>query len=117
MLHRLPATYDMFMADVVYVTKASSWDDLTGWSGDADTIGLPVFIGALGAAAAATAPTRWKRIAGIAAAATLLPFILLDIVTSYISLESDAFGLLFAGSMRWRLLLAAVLVAAAAWHP
>ncbi|MGP3964393.1 hypothetical protein ACTWPT_51380 [Nonomuraea sp. 3N208] len=104
------------MAGVVYVTKASSWDGLAWWSGDADMIGLPVVIVALAAAATATAPTRWKRIAGIAAAAALLSFILLDIVT-YTSLESDAFGLLFAGSVRWRLLLAAVLVASAAWHP
>lgn len=59
------------------------------------------------AAATATTPTLWKRIAGIAAAAALLPFILLDIVT-YTSLERDASGLLFAGSVRRRLLLAAI---------
>lgn len=115
MFHRLPATYDMFVAGVVY--KASSWDGLAWWSGDADKIGLPVVIVALAAAATATTPTLWKRIAGIAAAAALLPFILLDIGVTYTSLESDAFGLLFAGSVRWRLLLEAVLVASAAWHP
>jgi hypothetical protein len=116
MFHRLPATYDMRVAGVVYETKASAWNGLAWWSGDADTIGLPVVIVTLAAAATATAPTLWKRIAGIAAAAALLPFILLDVAT-YTSLESDAFGLLFAGSVRWRLLLAAVLVVSAAWHP
>ncbi|MEV4575374.1 hypothetical protein AB0K16_19175 [Nonomuraea jabiensis] len=68
MFHRLPAMYDRFLS-VVYVTKAgSSWDGLAWWSSDADKIGLPVVIVALAAAATATAPTRWKRRAGITAA-------------------------------------------------
>ncbi|MEW1840222.1 hypothetical protein AB0392_19945 [Nonomuraea angiospora] len=114
MFHRLPATYDRFLSGV-YVAEASSWDGLAWWSGDADTIGLPAVIVAL-AAATAAAPTLWKRTAGIAAAAALFLFVLLDIVT-YTSLKSDPVGLVFADSVRWRLLLAAVLVASAAWHP
>ncbi|WP_431933734.1 hypothetical protein [Nonomuraea jabiensis] len=115
MFHRLPATYDRFLS-AVYVAKASTWNGLAWWSSDADKIGLPVVIVALAAAATATAPPRWKRRAGIAAAAALLLFVLLDIVTST-SLESDPFGLIFADAVRWHLLLAAVLVASAAWHP
>ncbi|MET7333339.1 hypothetical protein [Nonomuraea sp. NPDC005650] len=115
MFHRLPATYDRFLG-AVYVAEASSWDGLAWWSSDADTIGLPVVIVAMAAAATATAPTLWKRTVGIATAAALLFFVLLDIVT-YLSRESDPFGLLFADSVRWRLLLAAVLVTLAAWHP
>ncbi|MFI7225881.1 hypothetical protein ACIBO5_21915 [Nonomuraea angiospora] len=111
MFHRVPASYGKFMG-VVYVTEGSSWDGLAWWFGDADKIGLPVVIVAL----AATAPTLWKRTAGTAAAAALLLFVLLDLVT-YISCQSDAFGVLFADSVRWRLLLAAVLVALAAWRP
>ncbi|MFC5823395.1 hypothetical protein [Nonomuraea insulae] len=112
MFDRLPAMYDMSWGATLYVTKASSWDGLAWWSGEADTIGLPVVIVAM----AATASARWKRTAGVAAAAALLSFVLLDIVT-YTSLEDDTFGLLFSGSVRWRLLLAAVLVASAAWDP
>lgn len=115
MFHRLPSTYDRFLSGI-YVAEASSWDGLAWWSSDADMIGLPVVIVALAAAATVTAPTWWKRTGGIAAAAALLLFVLLDIVT-YTSLESDPFGLLFANSVRWRLLLAAVLVASAARHP
>ncbi|MEV0195905.1 hypothetical protein [Nonomuraea sp. NPDC050691] len=117
MFHRCGVAYDTWQFLVTYVaTRESSWDGLASWSGEADGIGLPVILVALAAAARATASTRGGRLAGAGAAAALLLFPLLDVAT-YISQYSGDFEMPFADSVRWQLLLAAVLVVAAAWSP
>ncbi|MGW0590108.1 hypothetical protein [Streptosporangium sp. NPDC002607] len=118
MFHRFTVTYDRFLV-VSYVlveVPESPWDGLAWWSGDADRIGLPVVLVASAAAATATASTRWGRSAGTAAAAALLLFPLLDVAT-YTSQYSGDFQTPFADSVRWPLLLAAILVASATWSP
>ncbi|MEU7836825.1 MULTISPECIES: hypothetical protein [unclassified Nonomuraea] len=113
MFHRYMVTYDMRGLSVIYLAiPESPWDGLAWWSGEADRIGLPVVLVALAAAARATVSTRWGRFAGIAAAAALLLFPLLDVAT-----YSDDLEIPFAESIRWPLLLAAVLVASAALRP
>ncbi|WP_431894517.1 hypothetical protein [Nonomuraea sp. bgisy101] len=117
MFHRWTVTYDRVLVGVFYLkTPESSWDGLAWWSSEADTIGLPVVLVALAAAARVTAPTRWGRLAGTAATAALLLFPLLDIATCASQYSGD-FEISFADSVRWPLLLAAVLVASAAWSP
>ncbi|MEV5889825.1 hypothetical protein [Nonomuraea fuscirosea] len=116
MFHRLPCTYGMRISNFVYLTEVSPWDGLTSWFGDADRIGLPLALVALAAATTATAPTRWRRTAGITSAAALLLFVLVDIA-SYAGHGTDVLELLLIHSAPWRLLLAAALVASAAWHP
>ncbi|WP_433514894.1 hypothetical protein ACQP2T_04305 [Nonomuraea sp. CA-143628] len=114
MFHRCMVTYDdERVFGVTYVMLPdSSLDGLAWWSGTADGIGLPVVLVALAAAAGATASARWGRVAGTAAATALLLFPLLDVATYISDLE-----ITLAESVRWQLLLAAVLVAAAAWRP
>jgi hypothetical protein len=118
MFHRLTViTYGGRVSNVVYVAVApeSSWDGLAWWSGDA-RIGLPVVLVTLATAAKATASTRWGRLAGTTAAAALLISPLLDVAT-YTSQSSGDFPISFTDSVRWHLLLAAVLVASATWSP
>ncbi|WP_165781394.1 hypothetical protein [Streptosporangium minutum] len=118
MFHRLTVTYDRFLV-VSYgriEVPESPWDGLAWWSGDADRIGLPVVLVASAVAARAAASTRWGRSAGTAAAAALLLFPLLD-VAMYTSWYGSDFQTPFADSVRWHLLLAAVLVASATWSP
>ncbi|MER6177804.1 hypothetical protein [Streptosporangium sp. NPDC001681] len=90
----------------------SFWDDLSWWSCDADRIGLPVVLVALAAAVSAW----WKRSAGTAVAAVLLLFPLLDVV-AYVRWYDDDFQTSLIDSVRWHLLLAALLVASAVWSP
>ncbi|MEU7898447.1 hypothetical protein AB0B45_36995 [Nonomuraea sp. NPDC049152] len=117
MFHRWTITYDKFLVGVVYLKAPdSSWDGLAWWSGEADSIGFPVVLVALAAAARVTASIRWGRLAGTAAAAALLLFPLLDVAT-YAGQYSSDFEMSFADSVRWPLLLAAALVASAAWSP
>ncbi|MFI6452466.1 hypothetical protein ACIBF6_12985 [Streptosporangium amethystogenes] len=109
--HRFTVTYDRFLM-VLYTrieAPESFWDDLAQWSYDADRIGLPVVLIALAAAAS----THWERPAGTTAAAVLLLFPLLDIV-SYVRWYDD-FQTSLIDSVRWPLLLAAILVASATW--
>ncbi|WP_157594850.1 hypothetical protein [Streptosporangium amethystogenes] len=112
--HRFTVTYDRFF--MVLYTRIEApepfWDDLAQWSCDADRIGLPVVLVALAAAAS----TRWERSAGTAVAAVLLLFPLLDVV-SYVRWYDDDFQTSLVDSVRWPLLLAAVLVASATWIP
>ncbi|MEV4251141.1 hypothetical protein AB0J63_48100 [Streptosporangium canum] len=118
MFHRFTVTYDRFLV-VSYVldeVPESPWNDLAWWSGDADRIGLPVILVASAAAAKATASTRWGRSAGTAVAAALLLFPLLDVL-GYVRWYGSDFQMSFADAVRWNLLLAAVLVASAAWSP
>ncbi|MEU7748388.1 hypothetical protein [Nonomuraea sp. NPDC049158] len=113
MFHRYMATYDMRGLGIIYLAiPESPWDGLAWWSGKADRIGLPVVLVALAATATATVSTRWGRVASTAAAAALLLFPLLDVATYSGDLE-----ILFTDSIRWPLLLAAALVASAAWRP
>ncbi|GAA3126032.1 hypothetical protein [Streptosporangium carneum] len=94
----------------------SPWDGLAWWSGDADRIGLPVVLVALAAAARAAASARWERPAGTAVAAVILLFPLLDVV-EYVRWCGGDFQISLVDSVRWHLLLAAVLVASTAWIP
>jgi hypothetical protein len=115
MFHRWPIPYDAIerASTVVYMKiPESSLDGLAWWSGEADGVGLPVVLIAL--AATATLSIRWGRLAGAAAATALLLFPLLDVAT-FISQHSD--DSTFADSVRWPLLVAAVLVASATWSP
>ncbi|MFD1539349.1 hypothetical protein [Nonomuraea guangzhouensis] len=114
MFHRCIVTYDMLVADAFYLEPSESfWDDLAWGLGEADRIGLPVVLVALAAAARAAA---WGRWGGTAAAASLLLLPLLD-VAMYVGQDSGDFELSFADSVRWPLVVAAVLVAWAAWSP
>ncbi|MFD0888275.1 hypothetical protein ACFQ08_27360 [Streptosporangium algeriense] len=118
MFHRLTVTSDRFLV-VMYgfgEVPDSPWNGLAWWSGDADRIGLPVVLVTSAVAAAAIASTRWGRVVGTVAAAALLLFPLLDIAT-YIDRRGGDFPTPFADSVRWPLLLAAVLVASATWIP
>ena len=100
MFYRCSIIYDTRTSAVVYVRIPETfWDDLAGWSGEADMIGLPVVLVVL----AAVASLRW----GLLAAAGLLLFPLLDVATY----SSDS--LPFVDWVRWSLLVAAVLVASA----
>ncbi len=113
--HRCMITYDMYVVGVIYVdTPESPWDGLARWSGEADVIGLPVVLVALAATARAISSLRWGRLAGTATAVALLLFPLLDVAT-YAAQYSDDFQILFSDSVRWPLLVAAALVASAAW--
>lgn len=115
MFHRCVITYDMNLVGIIYVdTPESPWDGLAWWSGEADVIGLPVVLVALAATARAISSIRWVRVAGTATAVALLLFPLLDVAT-YASQHSDDFQILFLDSVRWPLLVAAALVASAAW--
>ncbi|MER5423450.1 hypothetical protein [Streptosporangium roseum] len=118
MYHRFTVTYDRFLV-VSYVldeVPESPWNDLAWWSGDADRIGLPIVFVASAAAARAATSARWERPAGTAAAAVILLFPLLDVV-AYVRWYGSDFQIPLADAVRWNLLLAAVLVAAAAWSP
>ncbi|MGV9596822.1 hypothetical protein ACWDR1_09145 [Streptosporangium sandarakinum] len=118
MFHRTSVSFGGFReATVVYadVGESRPWESLAWWSCDADAVGLPVVLVAA-AAAWAAAPTRWVRPADAGAAAALLLFPLLDIA-SYIDRCGGDFPVSFAASVRWHLLLAAILVAAAVRHP
>jgi hypothetical protein len=79
-------------------------------------IGLPVVLVALAAAARVAASARWERSAGTAAAAVLLLFPLLGVV-AYVHWYGGDFQTSLVDSVRWHLLLAAVLVASAVWNP
>jgi hypothetical protein len=103
MFHRCAIIYDTRTSGVVYMRISETfWDDLAGWSGEADMIGLPVVLVALAAS------LRGGQLAGTA---TLLLFPLLDVATY----SSDF--LPFTDSVRWPLLVAAVLVASAVRRP
>ncbi|GAA2292414.1 hypothetical protein GCM10010149_45040 [Nonomuraea roseoviolacea subsp. roseoviolacea] len=117
MFHRLPITAGRFEV-ILYAgnTTQSPWDGLVWWSCDADVIGLPVVLVALAATAGATAPALWGRAFGSAIAAVLLLSPLLDLVT-YMAQCGDEFPSLLADSVRWNLLVAAGLVAAAVRSP
>ncbi|MEU8205105.1 hypothetical protein [Streptosporangium sp. NPDC049046] len=109
--HRFPVTSGRFLV-VLYTdveTLESFSNDLARWSGDADKIGLPVVLVALAATAAST---RWARPIGTAVAAVLLLFPLLD-VAEYVRCYDEDFRMSLVDSVRWHLLLAAVLVASA----
>ncbi|MGJ6966413.1 hypothetical protein ACSDR0_31335 [Streptosporangium sp. G11] len=114
--HRFTVTHDRFLAGSYVLIEApeSFWNDLAWWSGCADRIGLPVVLVALAAAARAAAPARWERPAGTAVAVALLLFPLLDVV-EYIRWYGEDFQTPLVDSVRWHLLLAAVLVASAVW--
>ncbi|WP_162642354.1 hypothetical protein [Streptosporangium sp. 'caverna'] len=118
--HRLPVTFTTGRSlTVVYAgvqAPESFWNDLAWWSGDADMIGLPVVLVALAAAARVAAPARWERPTGTAAAAVLLLFTLLDVV-AYVHWYDEDFQISLLDSVRWHLLLAAVLVTSAVWSP
>ncbi|MEV0307486.1 hypothetical protein [Nonomuraea fuscirosea] len=116
MFDRLPSTYILHIGGGTYLTEVSPWDGLASWFGDADKIGLPLVLVVFAAATTATAPTRWSRTAGITSAAALLLFVLVGIA-SYAAHGTDVLELLLTHSAPWRLLLAAALVASAAWHP
>ncbi|WP_327108170.1 hypothetical protein [Nonomuraea glycinis] len=108
MFHRCAITYSMRVSGIVYIRiPETSLDGLAEWSGEADMIGLPVILVAL---AAAASPPR-GRLASTAAAAALLLFPLLDVATY----SSDF--LPFVDSVRWPLLVAAVLVVSAVRRP
>ncbi|WP_326820130.1 hypothetical protein [Streptosporangium sp. NBC_01756] len=116
--HRFPVTFGRSFT-VVYASieaPESFWDDLAWWSGDADRIGLPVVLVALATAARAAASARWERSAGSAAAVVLLLFPLRDVV-AYVRWYGGDFQTSLVDSVRWHLLLAAVLVASAVWSP
>jgi hypothetical protein len=103
MFHRSAITYDTRTWGVVYLRISEApLDGLAGWSYAADMIGLPVVLVALAAS------LRGGRLAGTAA---LLLFPLLDVATY----SSDF--LPFTESVRWPLLVAAVLVASAGRSP
>jgi hypothetical protein len=103
MFHRSAITYDTRTWGVVYLRISEApLDGLAGWSYAADMIGLPVVLVALAAS------LRGGRLAGTAA---LLLFPLLDVATY----NSDF--LPFTESVRWPLLVAAVLVASAGRSP
>ncbi|SNT62461.1 hypothetical protein SAMN05216276_109117 [Streptosporangium subroseum] len=118
--HRIPVTFTAGRSlTVVYAgaeAPESFWNDLAWWSGTADMIGLPVVLVALAAAIRAAAPARWGRSAGTAAAAVLLLFPLLDVV-GYVRWYGDDFQASLIDSVRWHLLLAALLTASAVWGP
>ncbi|MEU8381216.1 hypothetical protein [Streptosporangium sp. NPDC048865] len=116
--HRLPVTFGSFLTVLYTDAEASEsfWNDLARWSGCADTIGLPVVLVASAAAARAVASARWERPTGTAAAAVLLLFPLLDVV-EYVRWYGEDFQIPLVDSVRWHLLLAAVLVASAVWSP
>jgi hypothetical protein len=116
--HRFPVTFSRSYTVFYTVGEAteSFWDDLAWWSGDADRIGLPVVLVALAAVARAAAPARWERSAGTAVAAVLLLFPLLD-VEEYVRWYGGDFQASLVDSVRWHLLLAALLAASAVWIP
>ncbi|MEV1248955.1 hypothetical protein [Nonomuraea sp. NPDC049750] len=116
MFTRFTVIYPREFRATYFMISESSWNGLAWWSGTADRIGLPVVLVALAAATKATASTRWERLAGTAAATALLLFPLLDVAT-YISEYGGDWEIPFADSIRWPLLLAAVLVASAVWRP
>jgi hypothetical protein len=103
MFHRSAITYDTRTWGVVYLRISEApLDGLAGWSYVADVIGLPVVLVALAAS------LQGGRLAG---ATALLLFPLLDVATY----SSDF--LPFTESVRWPLLVAAVLLASAARRP
>ncbi|WP_156325285.1 hypothetical protein [Nonomuraea sp. SBT364] len=113
MFHRWTITYGMRALEVIYVQLPESpWSHLDEWSGEADQNGLPVILVALTAAAS----LRWGRRAGAAGAAALVLFPLLDVAT-YISWYGGDSEMPLADSVRWPLLVAAVLVASAGRRP
>ncbi|WP_440089367.1 hypothetical protein [Streptosporangium sp. LJ11] len=116
--HRFPVTFGSFLTVVYTDAEApeSFWNDLAWWSGCADMIGLPVVLVALAATARAAASARWERPAGTAVAAVLLLFPLLDVV-EYVRWYGEDIQIPLVDSVRWHLLLAAVLVASAVWSP
>ncbi|MFI7043486.1 hypothetical protein ACWDUI_16405 [Streptosporangium sandarakinum] len=119
MFHRTPVSFDeLWAATAVYVdtVEVPPWEGLAWWSCDADAVGLPVVLVASAAAVWAAAPARWVRPAAAGAAAALLLFPLLDIAL-YIDRCGGDFPTSFAASVRWHLLLAAVLVAVAVRYP
>ncbi|MET9339317.1 hypothetical protein [Nonomuraea sp. NPDC003804] len=117
MFHRWTITYDTFLVGVVYLkTPESIWDGPAWWSGKADAIGLPVALVALAAATRVATSIRWGRWVSTAAAVALLLFPLLDVAT-YASQYSGDYEMSFADSVRWPLLVSAVLVASATWSP
>ncbi|MEU6739986.1 hypothetical protein [Streptosporangium sandarakinum] len=119
MFHRASVSFGGFReATAVYadVGESRPWESLAWWSYDADAVGLPVVLVASAAAVWAAAPARWVRPAAAGAAAALLLFPMLDIA-SYIDRCGGVFPASFAASVRWHLLLAAALVAAAVRHP
>ncbi|SDK74970.1 hypothetical protein [Nonomuraea jiangxiensis] len=116
LFHRCAITYDERGLTFVFVTFPKSFlDDLSWWSGSADAIGLPVVLVALAATAQATVPVRRERSPATVAAAALLLFPLLDLA-AYLTYDSDDYELPFIDSVRWPLLLAALLVASTTWR-
>ncbi len=116
--HRFPVTFGRFLTVVYTGAEASEsfWNDLAWWSGCADMIGLPVVLVALAATARAAASARWERPAGTMVAAVLLLFPLLD-VAEYVRWYGEDIQIPLVDSVRWHLLLAAVLVVSAVWSP
>ncbi|GGO79262.1 hypothetical protein [Nonomuraea cavernae] len=105
MFHRWTVASDNRLLSGVYIQISESfWDDLAWWTCEADGIGLPVVLVVLAATANVTASIRWGRLAGTAAAAALLLFPLLDVVTYISQYSGDVEMTPFVDSIRWPLL-------------
>ncbi|MEU7001467.1 hypothetical protein [Nonomuraea sp. NPDC046570] len=106
---RLPATIDKLPGHLVEAPEPF-WYGFARWASEAETIGLPIVIVALGAAAKGW----WGRLGGIAAGGLLLLFALLDVVAC-VSQYGSELQVRLVSLIKWPLLLAALLVLLATW--